>query len=60
MSDILSAATAERMQREHPDLTLLTVAGQGHAPLLRDQPSIRAILDFLARADATWHGHHVG
>jgi pimeloyl-ACP methyl ester carboxylesterase len=60
MSDILSAATAERMQREHPDLTLLTVAGQGHAPLLRDEPSIRAILDFLARADSTWHGHHLG
>ena len=60
MSDILSAATAQRMQREHPDLTLLTVAGQGHAPLLRDQASILSILDFLARADATWHGHHLG
>lgn len=59
-SDILSAATAERMQREHPDLTLLTVAGQGHAPLLRDQASILAIVDFIARADVTWHGHHVG
>jgi pimeloyl-ACP methyl ester carboxylesterase len=59
-SDILSAATADRMQREHPDLTLLTVAGQGHAPLLRDQPSILAILDFLSRADATWRGHHLG
>jgi pimeloyl-ACP methyl ester carboxylesterase len=60
MSDILSAETAARMQREHPDLKLLTVAGQGHAPLLRDQASILAILDFLARADATWTGHHVG
>ena len=58
-SDILSAATAARMQREHPDLTLLTVAGQGHAPLLRDQASIQAIMDFLARADATWTGHHI-
>ena len=60
MSDILSVATARRMQREHPDLTLLTVAGQGHAPLLRDQASILAVMDFLARADATWTGHHVG
>jgi pimeloyl-ACP methyl ester carboxylesterase len=60
MSDILSAATAQRMQREHPDLTLLTVTGQGHAPLLRDQASILAVMDFLARADATWTGHHVG
>ena len=60
MSDILSVATAERMQREHPNLTLVTVPGQGHAPLLRDEPSIRAIMEFLARADATWTGHHLG
>lgn len=59
-SDILSVATAERMQREHPDLTLLTVPGQGHAPLLRDALSMHAIMDFLARADATWHGRHLG
>lgn len=59
-SDILSAATAERMRREHPDLTLMTVPGQGHAPLLRDVPSIRAIADFLARTDATWTGRHLG
>ena len=58
-SDILSAATAERMQRGHPDLTLLTVPGQGHAPLLRDALSVHAIVDFLARADATWRGHHL-
>jgi pimeloyl-ACP methyl ester carboxylesterase len=57
-SDILSAATAERMQREHPDLTLLTVPGQGHAPILRDALSLDAIQAFLARADATWTGHH--
>jgi hypothetical protein len=48
------------MQREHPNLSLMTVPGQGHAPLLRDEPSIGAILDFLARADATWTGHHLG
>ncbi len=60
LSDILSAATAERVQREHPDMTLLTVPGQGHAPLLRDEPSIQAIVDFLARADATWTGRHIG
>jgi pimeloyl-ACP methyl ester carboxylesterase len=59
-SDILSSATAERMQREHPGLRLITVPGQGHAPLLRDALSIDAIMDFLARADATWTGHHVG
>ena len=58
-SDILSAETAARMQREHPDLTLLTVPGQGHAPLLRDQASLNAILQFLARTDASWTGYHV-
>ena len=58
-SDILSVATAERMQREHPDLALLTVPGQGHAPLLRDQPSLVAIHEFLARADASWSGVHI-
>lgn len=57
-SDILSVATAERMQREHPDLTMLTVPGQGHAPLLRDARSIRAVMAFLARADATWGRRH--
>ncbi|MBN9277542.1 MAG: alpha/beta hydrolase [Hyphomicrobium sp.] len=59
LSDILSTATAERMQREHPDLTLLTVPEQGHAPLLRDEMSLRAIMDFLARADVTWMGRHI-
>jgi pimeloyl-ACP methyl ester carboxylesterase len=59
-SDILSAATTERMRREHPDLTLLTVPGQGHAPLLRDAPSLHAIMAFLARADATWTGRYPG
>lgn len=57
-SDILSAATAERMEREHPGLTLLTVPGQGHAPILRETLSLDAIQAFLARADASWTGHH--
>lgn len=57
-SDILSVETAVRMQREHPDLTLLTVAGQGHAPLLMDAPSLTAIMAFLERADGLrpFHG----
>lgn len=50
-SDILSLATCQRMLREHPHLSALTVAGQGHAPLLRDQASILAIVDFLDRCD---------
>lgn len=47
-SDILSAATLARMQREKPALTTLTVAGRGHAPLL-DEPGCQAAIDtFLA------------
>ena len=33
-SDVLSDRTAERMAREHPALTVETVEGQGHPPLL--------------------------
>ncbi len=51
-SDILSAATLALMQQRHPHCLALTVRGQGHAPLLRDGPTIEAIGDFLARADA--------
>lgn len=43
-SDILSAATLVRMQREKPDLEVLTVAHRGHAPLL-DEPECLAKID---------------
>jgi pimeloyl-ACP methyl ester carboxylesterase len=33
-SDLLSAATLQRMQERHPRLTAVTVADQGHAPAL--------------------------
>jgi hypothetical protein len=51
-SDILSLKTFEEMGVRHPRLTAITVAGQGHAPLLRDRESITSIADFLADADA--------
>jgi pimeloyl-ACP methyl ester carboxylesterase len=50
-SDILSGKTLSEMGRRHPRLQSLTVRGQGHAPLLKDDFSIHAIADFLARAD---------
>jgi pimeloyl-ACP methyl ester carboxylesterase len=50
-SDILSAATVEEMRRRHPNLTALLVAGQGHAPLLKDTASIDAVRTFLDAAD---------
>jgi pimeloyl-ACP methyl ester carboxylesterase len=47
-SDILSAATLARMQREKPDLKVLTVANRGHAPMLDEPESVAAIDEFLA------------
>jgi pimeloyl-ACP methyl ester carboxylesterase len=55
-SDILSERTLDEMRARHPRLTAITVANQGHAPLLKDAPTIGAIAEFLARADATVHG----
>jgi pimeloyl-ACP methyl ester carboxylesterase len=48
LSDLLSQATAEEMVRRHPRASLHIVPQQGHAPLLEDEPTIRAILDFVA------------
>lgn len=47
-SDILSAATLARMQREKPNLRVLTVANRGHAPLLDEPECVAAIDAFLA------------
>jgi pimeloyl-ACP methyl ester carboxylesterase len=49
LSDVLSEATFERMQREKPDLQTVHVANRGHVPLL-DEPDCAGVLDdFLAR-----------
>jgi pimeloyl-ACP methyl ester carboxylesterase len=47
-SDILSAATLARMQREKPDLRTLEVANRGHVPLLDEPECLAAIDGFLA------------
>jgi len=47
-SDVLSAATLARMQRENPALKALTVANRGHAPLLDEPECLAAIEAFLA------------
>ncbi|MGA2399935.1 MAG: alpha/beta hydrolase [Steroidobacteraceae bacterium] len=49
LSDILSAATLERMAREQPRLETLTVANRGHTPLLTEPVCLAAIDGFLAR-----------
>ena len=48
-SDLLSPATALAMTARLPDCTLLTVPGQGHAPLLTDVPTMAAVERFVAR-----------
>lgn len=52
-SDLLSAATVAEMSNRHPGLEVLTVAGEGHAPLLQDRGSTAAVQQFLAGTDAT-------
>lgn len=50
-STLLSAATLEEMARQHPDFRAVTVAGQGHAPLLETGDLPDTIKAFLAAAD---------
>ena len=50
-SDILSPATLQKMQERHTRMQSLTVPGQGHAPLLIDEPTIGEISDFLIDTD---------
>jgi len=49
LSDLLSAPTFARMQREKPDLVTLTVATRGHVPLLDEPECLAAIDAFLAQ-----------
>ena len=51
-SDLLTEPTVETMRQRHPDLTELVIAGQGHAPWLRDKASIAEVRRFLERTDA--------
>ncbi len=47
-SDIVSAATLERMKREKPDLSTVIAKSRGHAPLLDEPECVQAIDEFLA------------
>jgi len=58
LSDLLSAATLERMAREKPDLEHITVANRGHTPLLNEPECLAAIDAFVARhGEDPTHGH---
>ena len=46
-SDALAPATVERMSREHPNLAVETVEGQGHAPILHGGEWPGRIVAFL-------------
>jgi len=50
-SDVLAEKTVDEMRRRHPALATIAVANQGHAPLLKDNPSIEAIRHFLVQTD---------
>ena len=49
LSDVLSATTLARMEREHPRLHGVTVARRGHPPLLDEPESLAAIDAYLSR-----------
>jgi pimeloyl-ACP methyl ester carboxylesterase len=51
LSNLLSEATAARMQRERPDMVFVSVAGSGHCPTLHEAevvPVLDAFLDAIA------------
>ena len=51
-SDILSSETVEAMKTRHPDMDVLVVADQGHAPLLAEPDIIARIKQFAEKCDA--------
>ncbi|MGO4685765.1 alpha/beta fold hydrolase [Hyphomicrobium sp. 2TAF46] len=59
-SDLLSEKTVEEMTQRHPRLKSLTVPDEGHAPLLRDAPTISAVASFFAETDEPRDGARYG
>jgi pimeloyl-ACP methyl ester carboxylesterase len=51
-SDILSTATVTAMRERRPDMEVLVIPDQGHAPLLSDARTIAAIAAFAEKCDA--------
>lgn len=51
LSDLLSVQEVQNMVARRPDIDLVTVADQGHAPLLADKPTMDRIVAFCARCD---------
>jgi pimeloyl-ACP methyl ester carboxylesterase len=53
LSDLLSDATAKRMQADNPALEYVTVPRVGHAPTLDEPKAVEAIDRLLARVEAS-------
>jgi pimeloyl-ACP methyl ester carboxylesterase len=51
LSDLLSAETLTGMAERNPNLQTITVARQGHAPLLQLPDLVRQVGDFVRRVD---------
>lgn len=49
-SDLLSAATLEKMLVVHPGDRAITIADTGHAPMIMDAPTVSAVMNFLQEA----------
>ncbi len=53
LSDLLSPETLAEMAARRPDLDIVEVPDQGHAPLLEDRPTVARIAAFVRRCDGT-------
>lgn len=53
LSDLLSRQGVQDMIARRPDIELVTVPDQGHAPLLADKATMDRIVAFCARCDVT-------
>ena len=51
LSDLLSVQGVQDMVARRPDIDLVTVPDQGHAPLLSDKPTMDRIIAFCKRCD---------
>lgn len=51
LSDLLSVQGVKDMITRRPDIDLVTVTDQGHAPLLADKPTMDRIVAFCRRCD---------